>query len=82
MRPEPLRERLELVPRLKRALLGAPPLRVAIEHPPYDSSGEHPPKRLRRVASKRVLDSPLRRQPGGTVIRQAEISTGSSSSRW
>ena len=77
-RPEPraesFRDRVEFLPGLERALLGASPLRVLdallgrvdVEHPPHDRAGEHLPQRLRRLEPVAGRD---RHPPGGDLDR-------------
>ena len=73
-RLEPFGDRVDLLPGLERAFLGAPPLRVLdsllgrvdVEQPPHHRAGEHLPKRLRRLES---VAEPDRHPPGGDLDR-------------
>jgi hypothetical protein len=84
-RPKPIRERLELLPRLERALLGAPSLRVLdpllggvdVEPAPEDCPGEHLAKRLGRLEAVAGRDG----RPPGRDLGRVELVEGSSRRR-
>ena len=73
-RPEPCRDRVEFGPRLERALLSPPPLRIVnallggvpVEQSPDDSAGEHLAQRLGRLEPVSGRD---RHPPRGDLLR-------------